>query len=241
MKKKPSDSSHQPSDSGNQKTNSDSRHTKYEIRNTSSTHFDPNAYEEKWEKRWEESQLFQGTVGQLSAIRQQPSDKNDKTENLKAESWNLKANKLYLLFAFAYPSGSGLHVGHVESKTALDIIARYNRMKGREVFFPVGWDAFGLPAENYAIKTGVHPSITTKNAIDTFRRQIKRIGISYDWAAELATCHPEYYRWTQWLFLKLYEKGLAYKKKAPVNWCPSCQTVLSNEQVVDGACERCGT
>ncbi len=241
MKKKPSDSSHQPSDSGNQKTNSDSRHTKYEIRNTSSTHFDPNAYEEKWEKRWEESQLFQGTVGQLSAIRQQPSDKNDKTENLKAESWNLKANKLYLLFAFAYPSGSGLHVGHVESKTALDIIARYNRMKGREVFFPVGWDAFGLPAENYAIKTGVHPSITTKNAIDTFRRQIKRIGISYDWAAELATCHPEYYRWTQWLFLKLYEKGLAYKKKAPVNWCPSCQTVLANEQVVDGACERCGT
>jgi leucyl-tRNA synthetase len=148
--------------------------------------------------------------------------------------------KLYLLFAFAYPSGAGLHVGHVESKTALDILARYYRMNGKEVFFPVGWDAFGLPAENYAIKTGVHPAETTKKAIDTFRRQIKRIGISYDWENEIATSHPEYYKWTQWLFLQLYNKGLAYKGLGKVNWCPSCVTVLANEQVVEGKCERCG-
>lgn len=150
------------------------------------------------------------------------------------------AEKLYLLFAFAYPSGSGLHVGHVESKTALDILARYYRMQGKEVFFPVGWDAFGLPAENYAIKTGVHPAETTKQAINTFRRQIKRIGISYDWENEIATSHPEYYKWTQWLFLQMYNKGLAYKGLGKVNWCPSCVTVLANEQVVEGKCERCG-
>jgi leucyl-tRNA synthetase len=152
-----------------------------------------------------------------------------------------KKEKLYLLFAFAYPSGSGLHVGHVESKTALDILARYYRMHGKEVFFPVGWDAFGLPAENYAIKTGVHPAETTKQAIDTFRRQIKRIGISYDWENEIATSHPDYYKWTQWLFLQMYSKGLAYKGLGKVNWCPSCVTVLANEQVVEGKCERCGT
>lgn len=150
-------------------------------------------------------------------------------------------DKMYLLFAFAYPSGSGLHVGHVESKTALDILARYYRMNDKKVFFPVGWDAFGLPAENYAIKTGVPPAQTTKEAISTFRRQIKRVGISYDWANEIATNHPEYYKWTQWIFLQMFNKGLAYQKDGKVNWCPSCQTVLANEQVVDGACERCGT
>jgi leucyl-tRNA synthetase len=176
--------------------------------------YDHKTIEEKWLARWS---------GQRTA-----------------DSGQRTAEKLYLLFAFAYPSGSGLHVGHVESKTALDILARYYRMNGKDVFFPVGWDAFGLPAENYAIKTGVHPAKTTKKAIDTFRRQIKRIGISYDWENEIATSHPEYYKWTQWLFLQLYNKGLAYKDLGKVNWCPSCVTVLANEQVVDGKCERCG-
>jgi leucyl-tRNA synthetase len=174
--------------------------------------------EEKWQAEWEKAQLFQ------------------QTENVPAGK-----EKDYLLFAFAYPSGAGLHVGHVESKTALDILARYKRMNGKHVFFPVGWDAFGLPAENYAVKTGVPPVVTTKNAIDTFRSQIKRLGISYDWANEIATNHPEYYRWTQWLFLQMYNKGLAYRGTGMVNWCPSCQTVLANEQVVSGKCERCGT
>lgn len=178
--------------------------------------------EEKWQQIWEDNALFQG-VANSSSVGSKPED------------------LLYLLFAFAYPSGSGLHVGHVESKTALDIVARYNRMNGKKVFFPVGWDAFGLPAENYAIKSGVPPAETTRQAIDTFRRQIKRVGISYDWKTEIATSHPGYYQWTQWIFLQLFKKGLAYQKQAPVNWCPSCQTVLANEQVVEGKCERCGT
>ena len=181
--------------------------------------YDHNAIETKWQTYWEEQNLFQGTAQIDDATKE----------------------KLYLLFAFAYPSGSGLHVGHVESKTALDILARFNRMNNKNVFFPVGWDAFGLPAENYAIKTGIPPVQTTKAAIDTFRRQIKRIGISYDWKSELATCHPEYYKWTQWIFLELFKKGLAYQASGMVNWCPSCQTVLANEQVVSGNCERCGT
>jgi leucyl-tRNA synthetase len=175
--------------------------------------------EEKWLAKWENDKLFQHTVKHLSS-----SDKE----------------KFYALFAFAYPSGSGLHVGHVESKTALDILVRYLRMHGKDVFFPVGWDAFGLPAENYAIKTGIHPKVTTKNAIDTFRRQIKRLGISYDWSVETATCHPEYYKWTQWIFIQLFNAGLAYRDKGWVNWCPQDKTVLANEQVVNGECERCG-
>ncbi|MEX0896120.1 MAG: leucine--tRNA ligase [Patescibacteria group bacterium] len=182
--------------------------------------------EEKWLDSWEKQQLFQGVT---------------QADVVKADAVKTGKDPLYLLFAFAYPSGSGLHVGHVESKTALDILARYYRMNNRDVFFPVGWDAFGLPAENYAIKTGVPPAETTRAAIDTFRRQIKRIGISYDWKAELATSHPGYYRWTQWLFLELHRQGLAYQGEGVVNWCPSCQTVLANEQVVDGACERCGS
>ena len=183
--------------------------------------FNPSSYETKWQKEWEKLGLFQ--------------NKTYLQEGVTPD------NKKYLLFAFAYPSGTGLHVGHVIGKTALDILARYYRAKGQKVFFPVGWDAFGLPAENYAIKTGIPPAVTTKKAIDTFRQQVKRIGISYDWSTEISTSHPGYYKWTQWLFLKLYEKGLAYKKKAPVNWCPSCQTVLANEQVVNGTCERCDT
>lgn len=171
--------------------------------------------EEKWLQVWESLRLFQDTQRLADQVKE------------------------YLLFAFAYPSGSGLHVGHVESKTALDILARFSRMNGKNVYFPVGWDAFGLPAENYAIKTGVHPAETTKTAIKTFRRQVKRLGISYDWANETATNHPEYYKWTQWIFLQLYKKGLAYQGMGMVNWCPSCQTVLANEQVVEGRCERC--
>ena len=179
--------------------------------------YDHNLVETEWQKWWTEKKLFQN-----ACVRLTPDQQKD-----------------YLLFAFAYPSGQGLHVGHVESKTALDILARFRRMQGKQVYFPVGWDAFGLPAENYAIKTGIHPAITTKNAIDTFREQIKRLAISYDWANETATNHPEYYKWTQWLFLQLYKQGLAYKDEGMVNWCPSCQTVLANEQVVEGACERC--
>ncbi len=191
--------------------------------------YDHTAIETKWQQFWEEHELFQDDVHKGNS----KVDNNSTTQQPN--------NKMYLLFAFAYPSGAGLHVGHVESKTALDIMARYHRMNGKDVFFPVGWDAFGLPAENYAVKTGVHPAITTKNAIDTFRRQIKRLGISYDWKNETATNHPGYYKWTQWLFLQLYSKGLAYKDKGSVNWCPSCQTVLANEQVVNGHCERCGS
>jgi leucyl-tRNA synthetase len=196
---------------------------------STNTPYDPATIETKWLELWESWELFQQT--EQGSGEQQTTGKQ--VDEIK--------EKLYLLFAFAYPSGSGLHVGHVESKTALDIIARYNRMQGKDVFFPVGWDAFGLPAENYAIKTGIPPAETTKNAIDTFRRQIKRVGISYDWANEIATCHPEYYKWTQWLFLELFSQDVAYKKTGLVNWCSSCQTVLANEQVVDGKCERCDT
>lgn len=171
--------------------------------------------EQKWQEIWENEQLFQDSA------RGNP------------------AAKFYLLIAFAYPSGSGLHVGHIESKTALDILARFQRMNGKEVFFPVGWDAFGLPAENYAIKTGTPPELTTRSAIRTFERQLKRLGISYDWANEIATCDPSYYQWTQWLFLELYSQGLAYQATGKVNWCPACQTVLANEQVINGLCERC--
>jgi leucyl-tRNA synthetase len=181
--------------------------------------YDHQKTEEKWLQVWEANHLFCDT------------DLNLAEEDLK--------DKEYLLYAFAYPSGSGLHVGHVEPKTALDIQARFKRMNGKKVFFPVGWDAFGLPAENYAIKTGIHPRETTKTAINTFRSQVKRLAISYDWGSEIATNHPEYYKWTQWIFQQLYKKGLAYQSEGKVNWCPSCQTVLANEQVVVGLCERC--
>lgn len=147
----------------------------------------------------------------------------------------------YILDMFPYPSGAGLHVGHPKGYTATDITARYMRMNGKEVLHPMGWDAFGLPAENYAIKQKVHPAKTTTANIATFKRQIKSLGFSYDWTREFSTADPDYYTWTQWLFLALYKYGLAYRKKALVNWCPSCQTVLAREQVVGGACERCGT
>lgn len=152
-----------------------------------------------------------------------------------------KKPKRYVLDMFPYPSGAGLHAGHVESYTATDIFARYSRARGFNVLYPQGFDAFGLPAENYAIKTGIHPAETTKTAIATFRKQIDSLGLSYDWDRSVITSEPEYYKWTQWLFLLFYKNGLAYKKKAKVNWCESCQTVLANEQVDNGACDRCGS
>lgn len=144
------------------------------------------------------------------------------------------------LVEFPYPSGAGLHVGHVRSYTGMDVIVRKRRMEGFETLFPIGWDAFGLPAENYAIKTGIHPSITTRENINTFREQLKACGFSFDWDREVDTTDPAYYKWTQWIFLKLYENNLAYKKEMPVNWCPKDKCVLANEEVVDGKCERCG-
>jgi len=152
---------------------------------------------------------------------------------------NKKRKEIFILDMFPYPSGAGLHVGHVESYTATDIYSRFLRMSGYNVLHPQGWDSFGLPAENYAIKTNVHPSKTTKDAISTFKRQINSMGFSYDWERELNSSDPDYYKWTQWFFLLLYKKGLAYKKKAKVNWCEDCQTVLANEQAEGGKCERC--
>ncbi|MCD6254576.1 MAG: leucine--tRNA ligase [Thermotogae bacterium] len=171
--------------------------------------------EKKWQKVWEEKGVF------------------------KTPQWSNRAT-YYALVMFPYPSGS-IHVGHVKNYVIGDVVARYKRMKGFNVLHPFGYDAFGLPAENAAIEHGIHPRVWTQKNIETIRNQIKKIGISYDWDREISTCDEEYYKWTQWLFLKLYERGLAYKKKGLVNWCPSCQTVLANEQVKDGACERCGT
>lgn len=177
--------------------------------------YDHRKIEPKWQKKWAKEKFFES-----------PEDPGEK--------------KCYILDMFPYPSGAGLHVGHPEGYTATDIIARKRRMEGWSVLHPMGWDAFGLPAENYAIKTGTPPQESTEKAIKHFREQIKSIGLSYDWSREVNTSSPEYYRWTQWLFLKLYEKGLAYKSFAPANWCDSCQTVLANEQVVGGKCDRCG-
>jgi len=148
--------------------------------------------------------------------------------------------KLYILDMFPYPSGAGLHVGHPEGYTATDIVARYKRMRGFNVLHPMGWDAFGLPAENYAIQTGTHPAVTTRRNIETFRRQIKALGFSYDWDREIDTTDPAYYRWTQWIFLEIYRAGLAYEAEVPINWCEACKTGLANEEVREGVCDRCG-
>ncbi|MFZ1291474.1 MAG: leucine--tRNA ligase [Melioribacteraceae bacterium] len=173
--------------------------------------------EKKWQKFWEENKIFKTDLSDLE-------------------------KKLYTLVMFIYPSGSKTHIGHWYNYAPTDSWARFKRLRGHNVFEPMGYDAFGLPAENYAIKTGVHPQDSTLQNINDIREQLKHMGCMYDWDAEIMTCVPEYYKWNQWLFLKLYEKDLAYRKKAPVNWCPSCQTVLANEQVQnDGTCERCGT
>jgi leucyl-tRNA synthetase len=175
--------------------------------------------EPKWQKYWEENKTFRAT----------------EDESVPKEM------RRYVLDMFPYPSSQGLHVGHPEGYTATDIYCRYLRLRGFNVLHPMGFDAFGLPAENYAIKTGTHPSITTAANINKFRTQIKTLGFSYDWEREVDTSQSEYYRWTQWIFLKLFEKGLAYEAESPINWCPSCKTGLANEEVKDGACERCGT
>jgi leucyl-tRNA synthetase len=154
---------------------------------------------------------------------------------------NSKKPKKYVLVEFPYPSGSGLHVGHAFAFTGGDVYARFKRMQGYEVMFPMGWDAFGLPTENYAIKTKQKPQTVTKNNTDMFRSQMKRLAFSFDWKREINTTDPEYYKWTQWVFIQLFKKGLAYKKEMPINWCPSCKIGLANEEVVDGKCERCGT
>ena len=148
--------------------------------------------------------------------------------------------KFYGLVEFPYPSGQGLHVGHPRSYTAIDIVARKKRLQGYNVLYPMGWDAFGLPTENFAIKNHIHPEIVTKNNVENFKRQLKSLGFSFDWNREINTTDPSYYKWTQWIFLKLFEKGLAYKTQMPVNWCTSCKCVLANEEVVNGVCERCG-
>jgi len=175
--------------------------------------YDPSKIEPKWQEYWLKNKTFKADI-------------------------DPKKPKYYVLDMFPYPSGVGLHVGHPEGYTATDIISRYQRMKGLNVLHPMGWDAFGLPAENYAIKTNIHPQKSTDDNIETFGKQIRSIGFSYDWDREVNTSSPDYYKWTQWFFLFLYKNGLAYKKKAPVNWCEGCKTVLANEQVVDGKCER---
>lgn len=160
--------------------------------------------------------------------------------NLFASPKMPKGKKFYCLDMFPYPSGAGLHVGHPEGYTASDILVRYKLMNGYDVLHPMGWDAFGLPAENYAISTGIHPRITTHKNIQNFKRQIKAIGLAYDWNREIDTTDPKYYKWTQWIFLQLFKKGLAYESTVPINWCPSCKTGLANEEVFNGKCERCG-
>ena len=178
--------------------------------------YNPEAIETKWQKKWADSGVFNA---------QFPSDKP----------------KYYCLIEFPYPSGNGLHVGHPRSNTALDIIARKRRMEGYNVLYPIGYDAFGLPTENFAIKNHVHPAIVTKKNIDHFREQLQRLGFSFDYTREVNTTDPAYYKWTQWIFLKLLENGLAYKAEMPINWCTSCKCGLANEEVVNGVCERCGS
>ena len=178
--------------------------------------YDHKQVEKKWQDIWDEKQCFQAENG---------SDKE----------------KFYALVEFPYPSGQGLHVGHPRSYTALDIVARKKRMQGYNVLYPMGWDAFGLPTENFAIKNHVHPAEVTKKNIARFKSQLKSLGLSFDWSREINTTDPSYYKWTQWIFLQLFKKGLAYKKEMSVNWCTSCKCVLANEEVVNGVCERCGS
>ena len=178
--------------------------------------YDYTAIEHKWQDKWEEAQAFRA------------ENKYDKP-------------KYYALVEFPYPSGQGLHVGHPRPYTAMDIVARKRRMEGYNVLFPMGWDAFGLPTENYAIKNHVHPEEVTRQNVARFKGQLRSLGLSFDWSREVNTTDPSYYKWTQWIFLQLFKKGLAYKTTMPVNWCTSCKCVLANEEVVNGVCERCGS
>ncbi len=178
-----------------------------------------NQIEPKWQAFWEDDKTFK--------VTEDPAYPKDR--------------RAYVLDMFPYPSGAGLHVGHPEGYTATDIYCRYLTMNGYNVLHPMGFDSFGLPAENYAIKTGTHPKITTEKNINRFREQIKSLGFCYDWDREISTHSKEYYRWTQWIFLQLYNRGLAYEAETPINWCPDCKTGLANEEVKDGRCERCGS
>ena len=178
--------------------------------------YDYKEIEAKWQKTWEERGSFHAS--------------EDRTKE-----------KFYALVEFPYPSGAGLHVGHPRSYTALDIVARKKRMQGYNVLYPMGWDAFGLPTENFAIKNHIHPAVVTERNIARFKSQLQALGLSFDWSREISTTDPAYYKWTQWIFLQLYKKGLAYKKEMAVNWCTSCKCVLANEEVVQGVCERCGS
>ncbi|UHR02971.1 leucine--tRNA ligase [Peptoniphilus sp. GNH] len=177
--------------------------------------YNPKDIEKKWQDYWDKDQTF----------KSEPNDKK----------------KFYALVEFPYPSGQGLHVGHARPYTAMDIVARKRRLEGENVLFPMGWDAFGLPTENFAIKNKIHPAIVTERNIANFKKQLKSIGFSFDWSREINTTDPSYYKWTQWIFLQLFKNGLAYKSEMPINWCPSCKVGLANEEVVNGACERCGT
>ena len=178
--------------------------------------YDFTAIESKWQKYWDEHRTFHA--------------ENDYSKP-----------KFYALVEFPYPSGQGLHIGHPRPYTAMDIVSRKRRMQGYNVLFPMGWDAFGLPTENYAIKNKIHPAIVTKNNVARFKAQLKSLGLSFDWEREINTTDPDYFKWTQWIFLKLFKAGLAYKKEMNVNWCTSCKVVLANEEVVNGVCERCGS
>jgi leucyl-tRNA synthetase len=178
--------------------------------------YQPSKIEKKWQDKWEEQGVYQ-TAG----VSEKP--------------------KKYILDMFPYPSGEGLHVGHFKLYVSSDVISRYYRMSGFNVLHPMGWDAFGLPAENYAIKTGIHPRITTEKNVSNIKKQMQITGLSYDWSREINTTDPNYYKWTQWIFLQLYKKGLAYEAEAPINWCPKDKTGLANEEVVNGKCDRCGT
>ena len=177
--------------------------------------YDHRKIEKKWQNEWEKKGIYHAK--------------------------EKKGKKFYSLIEFPYPSGAGLHVGHIRSNTAMDIVSRKRRMEGYNVLYPIGWDAFGLPTENYAIKTGIPPSKVTKQNTDTFRKQLKQLGFSFDWSREINTTDPKYYKWTQWIFLQFFKKGLAYKAKIEINWCPKDKIGLANEEVVDGKCERCGT
>ncbi len=189
---------------------------------------------EEWKKDWELEERYN-----FKAVENKWQNIWDDEKAYKVDI-NPEKEKFYALVEFPYPSGAGLHVGHPRSYTALDVIARKKRMEGFNVLYPMGFDAFGLPAENYAVKTGIHPAVSTKANIENFTRQLKSIGLSFDWDRCFNTCDPEYYKWTQWMFLKFFEKGLAYKSKIAINWCPSCKVGLANEEVVNGCCERCG-
>ena len=177
--------------------------------------YNPPEIESRWQKYWETKRFYQ------------------------AEDFS-KKKKFYVLIEFPYPSGEGLHVGHCRSYSAMDAIARKKRMEGYNVLYPIGWDAFGLPTENYAIRTGIHPRVATDQNVANFKRQLKSLGLSFDWSREIDTTDPKYYKWTQWIFLKLFEKGLAYQAEIPINWCPSCKIGLADEEVIEGRHERCG-